>query len=78
MRKKTRSRGTLKKCLCGCDGDTYANFVPGHDSKVKSMIDQVDRGEKKETDLPGPIREYYAARKTDKALKMSEWFGRGG
>lgn len=77
MRKKTRSRGTLKKCLCGCGGDTYANFVPGHDSKVKVMCVKVDNGEMKVEELPPKIQEYYAARKGDPSLLLSEWFGRG-
>lgn len=34
-------------CICGCGGETGSNFVPGHDSKVKSaIIKEIDRATK--------------------------------
>lgn len=35
----------VKKCNCGCGGDTFSLFVPGHDARVKSQLLKVARGQ---------------------------------
>lgn len=34
-----------KTCRCGCGGETYSLFVPGHDARVKSQLLKVARGQ---------------------------------
>ncbi len=35
---------TIRKCACGCGGNTQSRFVPGHDSTLKGMKIRVERG----------------------------------
>lgn len=35
-----------RPCHCGCGGETFGNFVPGHDARVYSMLKKEKAGEK--------------------------------
>lgn len=43
----------LKDCHCGCGGQTYGNFSPGHDARVYSLLRKESDGEK--VKLPAPL-----------------------
>ena len=45
---KTREKKEkiLHPCHCGCTGDTFANFMPGHDARIYSLLRKVGKGEK--------------------------------
>ena len=40
----------VKRCLCGCGGETKGRFVPGHDARVKGLLRRLDLGKAKEGD----------------------------
>ena len=42
----------LNPCACGCGTMVPRNFAPGHDSKLRSLINQIRDGKRPMSDLP--------------------------
>lgn len=51
----------LKPCRCGCGGQTRAQWVPGHDSRMRGWILRVERGYVKLSEIPDGERQAVAA-----------------
>lgn len=49
--KKVREK---KECQCGCGGETFGFFVPGHDAKFKGNLLSIERGDAKREELLEP------------------------
>jgi hypothetical protein len=43
---KAKKEKVLRDCHCGCGGQTYSNFTPGHDARVYSLLKKQAKGEK--------------------------------
>lgn len=39
---KENARTAESLCLCGCGDMTKSRFVPGHDAKLRRMLDEVE------------------------------------
>lgn len=39
-------------CACGCHNKAASTFLPGHDSKLHSLVMKISRGEAKTSELP--------------------------
>ena len=53
---KGRKATTAPRCACGCGKPTARTFAQGHDSKAKSLLMQVERGELKASAIPRSLR----------------------
>ncbi len=42
---------TVRKCGCGCGGETMAHFVPGHDARYKGWMKKLATGELTQPEL---------------------------
>ena len=59
-----RSRATVpveggQPCLCGCGQMARSRFVPGHDSKLKSLFLRVERGRAETSAIPAIAQTYH-------------------
>ena len=48
----------LKKthdCLCGCGGETFGLFAPGHDARVKGILLKIERGDMGKEAVPETV-----------------------
>lgn len=58
-----RSAAPLAFCLCGC-GQTVrsrkAKFLPGHDRKLYSLLEKIEKGEQEEGAVPLATRSFLA------------------
>lgn len=52
--KKEPAPVVLQPCVCGCGNETKRFFYPGHDSKFKSWLLKIAKGESKPKDLLTP------------------------
>jgi hypothetical protein len=43
--KREKVPATVRKCSCGCGGETTGYFVPGHDARFKGKLLRAERGE---------------------------------
>lgn len=74
-RKKVMDRRQVrlsdKKCLCGCGTNTTNYFAPGHDSKFKSWMVKVERGDMAPEQLPASVRKAYDFKKRGPGMVTS-------
>lgn len=49
--KRTKKERTVNKCACGCDGDTFGTWCPGHDARFYGACRKVSAGKKTQTEL---------------------------
>lgn len=68
--KKVREK---KECECGCGGETYARFVPGHDARMKSHLYAIIRGEEEKVKNPCPAAEGLTKAQATKVLERNDW-----
>lgn len=45
--KRVKKEKTVNKCACGCDGDTFSTWCPGHDARFYSAARKVAKGDMK-------------------------------
>ena len=44
--KREKKEKVLNHCHCGCGGETFANFMPGHDARIYALFRKRGKGEK--------------------------------
>jgi hypothetical protein len=54
--KREKTPKTVRKCVCGCGGETTGYFQPGHDARFHGWIKKLASGKMGPSELPASVR----------------------